>query len=249
MVRVASQFCIDRYEDVTIDRDTKTPITPYYPPDRDRGVLYDRVAQTLRGTGTELEQATETPLFPPWQREKRFEPVAVSKKGAVPQGYASGVDAARACVNAGKRLCTESEWTTACRGEQNRQFPYGDKYERGRCNVFGKMHPGVLLWENPSKNHTDPRMNLVKFEGKPLLFRTGSVPTCKSDWEGDAVYDLVGNLDEWVDDPEGTFKGGFYARSKTDGCDSTVKAHPLEYGDYSTGIRCCRALDAPRPNP
>jgi formylglycine-generating enzyme required for sulfatase activity len=61
-------------------------------------------------------------------------------------------------------------------------------------------------------------------------------------WEGDGIRDMVGNLDEWIDDPEGTFVGGFYSRSKTDGCDSIVRGHPIEYFDYSLGVRCCSDL-------
>ena len=36
------------------------------------------------------------------------------------------------------------------------------------------------------------------------------------------------------------FVGGFYARAKRDGCQSTVRTHGLTYADYSTGFRCCQ---------
>ena len=39
---------------------------------------------------------------------------AVSIKGAVPQGYISGEKAKAACINAGKRLCNNTEWLRAC---------------------------------------------------------------------------------------------------------------------------------------
>jgi hypothetical protein len=58
---------------------------------------------------------------------------------------------------------------------------------------------------------------------------------------------MVGNLDEWVDDLEGTFKGGFYARRTTGGCSTQITNHGPTYFDYSTGVRCCR--DAARPAP
>jgi hypothetical protein len=54
------------------------------------------------------------------------------------------------------------------------------------------------------------------------------------------VYDLVGNLDEWIDEPGGAFAGGFYARSTQAGCEAVITAHPKGYADYSTGFRCCR---------
>ena len=48
----------------------------------------------------------------------------------IPNGYASGVTAERACERAGKRLCAEEEWVVACRGQKNRKFPYGEAYVR-----------------------------------------------------------------------------------------------------------------------
>jgi len=53
------------------------------------------------------------------------------------------------------------------------------------------------------------------------------------------VWDMNGNLDEWVEDPKGRFVGGFFSRAKKDGCFSSVASHPNEYFDYSTGVRCC----------
>ena len=74
----------------------------------------------------------------------------------------------------------------------------------------------------------------------PLLRSTGATATCKSAWGGDAIYDMVGNLDEWVNADKGAFLGGFYARSTREGCDSKVSSHPRAYFDYSLGARCCR---------
>ena len=73
-----------------------------------------------------------------------------------------------------------------------------------------------------------------------MLERTGSRPHCASRWGDDAVYDMVGNLDEWIDPKNGTFVGGFYSRSTRKGCDAKVSAHPRRYLDYSLGIRCCK---------
>jgi len=79
----------------------------------------------------------------------------------------------------------------------------------------------------------------VRYKGKPLLRKTGETPTCVSEWEGDGIRDMVGNLDEWIDDPEGTFLGGFYSRATRSGCDARISGHPIDYFDYSTGVRCC----------
>ena len=74
----------------------------------------------------------------------------------------------------------------------------------------------------------------------PLLRPTGGTPACASEWGQDAAYDMVGNLDEWVEDPEGTFVGGFYSRGTREGCDARVEVHSYDYYDYSLGTRCCR---------
>jgi formylglycine-generating enzyme required for sulfatase activity len=243
--KVGRPYCVDRYESMAVDTNTGAVLSPYYPPDPSKARYLEDLWKTKTGGGTTVELATRLPDLPAWQKQRGLEPKAVSRRGRVPQGYASGKDAALACKNAGKRLCTRDEWKTACRGEQDRQFPYGDKYEQGRCNVFREAHPGILLWDDPTINHTDPRFNLVKSDKGPLLRHTGATDRCASQWGDDAIFDMVGNLDEWVDDPEGTFVGGFYARGTKEGCESAVEAHVLSYADYSTGIRCCRDLTAP----
>jgi formylglycine-generating enzyme required for sulfatase activity len=52
---------------------------------------------------------------------------------------------------------------------------------------------------------------------------------------------MVGNLDEWTADPNGTFQGGFWLDTSQhgDGCAYRTIAHPYDYHDYSTGFRCC----------
>jgi formylglycine-generating enzyme required for sulfatase activity len=89
---------------------------------------------------------------------------------------------------------------------------------------------------------SDPRLNLIETPAGPLLRRTGTTSTCKSVWGQDAIFDMVGNLDEWVDDPGGVFVGGFFSRSTRNGCEARVASHPPAYFDYSTGFRCCADL-------
>jgi sulfatase modifying factor 1 len=239
----ASTFCIDRWEATVVDDASGTALSPYYPPAGKKArYLFDtwqkRTAEATEGT--DLCKSMPLPQLPACQRAASLVPRAAEPKaGVVPAGYVSGEDAKIACERANKRLCTEPEWRRACRGEDDQDFPYGAEYEQGTCNVFREAHPGVLLYENPSINHTDPRFNKVTSKGKPLLRKTGATPKCASKWGDDAVFDMVGNLDEWVDDPEGTFVGGFYARAQKGGCQASVKAHGFDYADYSTGFRCC----------
>ncbi|AKT40023.1 hypothetical protein [Chondromyces crocatus] len=248
MVRVARSFCVDRFEASLVDVETGSALSPYYPPSRRQATSIEKLWQKQRlEMGDEEAQAMALPLLPAFQRQRDVEARAVSRKGVVPQGYTSGEKAELACKNAGKRLCSLVEWRTACMGEEQLQFPYGPKYQGGKCNVFRETHPALVLHDDMSRGHSDPRLNQVKHKGRPLLRRTGETSTCMSTWEDDAIADMVGNLDEWVADEAGTFVGGFYARSTRDGCMSTVTAHTFEYFDYSTGIRCCMDLPEARP--
>ena len=55
------------------------------------------------------------------------------------------------------------------------------------------------------------------------------------------IYDLMGNLHEWVDDAAGTFRGGFFDDTTINGngCLYRTTAHDVSHWDYSTGFRCC----------
>jgi formylglycine-generating enzyme required for sulfatase activity len=235
MVAVRGQFCIDRYEVSAVDEQER-PLSPYYPPSHDELVhLYG----VFRGV-TPRRSAPALPLPPSFSLAESFVARATSVPSVVPNGYLSGVIARRICENAGKRLCTPSEWVTACKGQGATKFPYGDRYEEGTCNVFRESHPAVVLYGDASKNHLDPRLNLAEGAAGPLLRKTGGTPRCRSVWGQDAIYDMVGNLDEWVDDAQGAFQGGFYARSTREGCDARITVHPPPYSDYSLGTRCCK---------
>jgi hypothetical protein len=204
---------------------------------------------TLTGTQVDggpavlaLGVVMDLPEVPLWQHGVPFSAKAVSRAGVVPQGSTPGFVAPEACRAAGKRLCREQEWVTACRGEKGTKFPYGDQYRQGSCNVFRADHPARILHGNASEGLSDPRLNKVVHENAALLRETGGSPLCKSVWGNDAIYDMVGNVDEWVDDPEGMFLGGFYSRATRNGCESKITAHPLAYFDYSLGFRCCADL-------
>ena len=235
MVDVRGRFCIDRYEATLVDQKGGRRLSPYYHPTRAQtSASFKEWSAYARG------QALAVPAPPDFQLSEDFEPRAESREGVTPSGYLSGNLADVACRNAGKRLCTIDEWVLACRGESARKFPYGDRYEEGVCNVFREAHPGQILHGDMSTRHLDPRLNLVEGSAGPLLRKTGATTTCRSVWGNDAAYDMVGNLDEWVDADRGAFLGGFYSRSTREGCDAKVSSHPRAYFDYSLGVRCCR---------
>jgi hypothetical protein len=241
MVNVAGRFCIDRYEDSLVDDATGERLSPHYPPEP--GVpmrMFAKWQEERLNVGPPWARAMALPIVPDIEQQDDFRPRAVSIRGVYPQGYISGKVAGEACARAKKRLCTHEEWQFACRGEKQTKYPYGSEYQPGICNVFRSSHPAARLHDNPSAGHSDPRLGLVKGEDGPLLRTTGSTKECVSRWGKDSIYDMVGNEDEWIDDPDGTFVGGFFSRSTKEGCDSIVTVHPLTHWDYSIGLRCCR---------
>ncbi len=237
MVRVGS-FCIDRFEVSTVDVATGKRLSPFYPPNAKLAAsVYDAWLSERNTLGTLAARALPLPELPRYQREQAFEPRAVSEAGVVPQAYMSYHVAKKSCENAHKRLCTRDEWVRACRGRRDTQFPYGSSFRAGRCNVHRALHPGYVLHASSSIGLLDPRLNLVEDGNEPLLRLTGASPACASEWSNDKIYDMVGNLDEWVEDS--MFLGGFYARSTNKGCDAQISSHGESYFDYSTGARCC----------
>ncbi len=235
MVSIRGQFCIDRYEASLVDAHERA-LSPYYPASHDELAHVYGVFRRV----TPKRHAPPLPPPPAFALSEAFEPRARSLPQVVPSGYMSGVVARRVCENAGKRLCAPDEWVTACKGQNATKFPYGGQYQDRVCNVFRESHPAVVLYGDASKNHLDPRLNLTGDDAGPLLRKTGDTARCRSDWGADAIYDMVGNLDEWVDDPRGAFQGGFYSRSTREGCDAKITVHPPAYSDYSLGVRCCK---------
>jgi sulfatase modifying factor 1 len=174
-----------------------------------------------------------SPYYTPMGRVVR----AVSQPGVVPQGHISMAIAWNACKKAGKRLCHAKEWVAACRGPQNTSWPYGEERVPGTCVDAGrtyalpKLHPGAEMYEN--RNMNDARLN--QMENTVAL--TGTAPMCTNELR---VFDMAGNLNEWIDDK--TMRGGFFLDDTQlgEGCDYATKVHSKVYNDYSTGFRCCK---------
>ncbi|OGQ14494.1 MAG: hypothetical protein A2138_26980 [Deltaproteobacteria bacterium RBG_16_71_12] len=177
--------------------------------------------------------------FSPFADPAGHDVVARSAPGAVPQGYTSGISAAAACAAAGKRLCSDAEWTRACRGAGDTTYPYGDARAPGVCNDARAQHPAVeyfgtsasWIWselDHPCINQQENTVDL-----------TGGNAACVDD--SGRFFDLMGNLHEWIDDQAGIFRGGFYVDTVQNGpgCLYRTTAHGTAHRDYSTGFRCC----------
>jgi hypothetical protein len=242
MVAVAGGLCIDRFEPYLVDKATGQPLSPDYP--TDPRLLRQTVGEWSVGRariGDLHARALPLPHVPLAHRGDPLDPMPVSRFGARPTGYVKGHDAATLCAAAGKRVCTIKEWTRACRGELDTLYPYGASFTLGPCNVVRDEHPAIILHQNASIGHLDPRLNRVLAKSYAPLFQTaGASGACVSRWGLDGAYDMVGNQDEWLDDPRGIVGGGFYSREQKKGCEAHMQAHSLHYRDYSMGLRCCK---------
>jgi formylglycine-generating enzyme required for sulfatase activity len=96
-----------------------------------------------------------------------------------------------------------------------------------------------LLYSNPREAYLTGPMNDPRLNQTPrTLAKTGEFARCTN---GSGVFDMVGNLHEWVMSPHPTFRGGYYLDTHLngDGCAYRTTAHAAAYHDYSTGFRCC----------
>jgi formylglycine-generating enzyme required for sulfatase activity len=232
-----------------------------------RRLCIDRFEAYLVSHSTEGAEV----ILPHYQRPDthvRYE--ARSASDVFPQAYISRIEATGACKNAGKRLCTRAEWMRGCRGPKGYLYPYGHRERAGQCN-HGKLHLlPQFFGNNPRAWRYDEHFNSPRLDQEPdYLAKTGAYPGCT----GDAgIFDMVGNLHEWVSDTvgddieeilasdettrreqphevgNGIFMGGFFSTTTElgAGCKFTTIAHEPRYHDYSTGFRCCKTL-ATRP--
>lgn len=195
---------------------------------------------------------------------------AQSKAGEFPQAYINKNESQAACTQAGKRLCTLAEWYRACTGEARSIYPYGPNFDKKKCNI-SKAHLLSRMYGTDSHAWKyDQHFNDPKLDQEPgFLSRGGEYTECVSSY---GVYDLVGNLHEWVADSidfdlprkiplredieakigrnrgHGIFMGGFFSTTAEHGhgCQFLTPGHEGKYHDYSTGFRCCKDA-APAP--
>jgi len=209
-----------------------------------------------------------TTLWPHHARPENGIFFAHSAAGTFPQAYISRVESKKACSQAGKRLCSRSEWMRACKGSRGFRYPYGNEGKRGACNT-GKLHLLHTFFGTKRGGWTYDNFNDPKLNQEPgYLAKSGDYETCHSN---EGVYDIVGNLHEWINDDVGTdieevlekdgverkeqpwragnamFMGGFFSTTVEHGpgCTYTTIAHEPTYHDYSTGFRCCKAATLP----
>jgi len=160
---------------------------------------------------------------------------APNVRGAKPFVMKSYFEAKRWCEERGKRLCTEEEFETACEGPDWRPYFYGSQVHRHVCNSDKpwQAFDGAAL--NAGGDKTRREVERL-WQGSP----SGAYDRCRT---RDGVYDLLGNVEEWVTARKkrrhpGALMGGFWAKPWT-GCRGTNDAHEPSFVFYEVGWRCC----------
>lgn len=147
--------------------------------------------------------------------------------GVVPATMVTFEQALDACREEGKRLCTEPEWIEACAAGGSSPTP-------ADCNTAaGPVHLAPeALWDPLGVSQA-----LESVDGRTA---SGARKRCVTP---DGVYDMVGNVAEWVKPPgagpyRSVLRGGHFA----DGASSCRWAKNLtaaHYRFFQTGFRCC----------
>jgi formylglycine-generating enzyme required for sulfatase activity len=158
----------------------------------------------------------------------------------LPQNCVDQCDAKLYCQWAGKRLCgaigttplaladvndpTKNQWMNAC-ASAGGMWPYGSTYESTACNTSDETPPC----------------------GGPAI--TSSYPKCQPPPPYDQVFDLSGNVSEWVDaSQEGSdwpqlrcvIMGGSYVHYWGDvSCSGATLEWPCNSENPEFGFRCC----------
>ena len=156
--------------------------------------------------------------------------VATSGIHQIPATRMSWFAAKEACEKAGMRLCTEKEWISACQGalakDDDGDGSFADDLVEGTQYPYSDFHNPTRCWSAKDK------------EGFRPVY-TAEMPGCISN---QGIYDLVGNVEEWVGEtPEkAVLMGGAY-----DTPDDKARCYRANdtfgpgYSNKRTGFRCC----------
>lgn len=156
---------------------------------------------------------------------------ASSGKHEVPATRMSWFAAADACEAADKRICSEEEWIAACQSaapiDDDDDGEFADDLIEGNAYPYSDFHERGVCWEAKDRDAMRP-------------VYTGEMPGCVTP---DGVYDMTGNIEEWVGTSaeEAVLLGGAYDTPNDKArCYRRNNTFGAGYASKRTGFRCCR---------
>lgn len=167
--------------------------------------------------------------------------------GQFPLIHVSWLEARDVCVDQGKRLCSEDEWTFACEGQEGKPYPYGYSRDPSRCVVDQEWRP----YDGHAMIRRDDEDTMLELDRLWQGVASGARAGCRSDF---GVYDMTGNVDEWTRsvrplERPSILKGGYWGPVRGR-CRPSTRSHTPDYVFYQQGFRCCQAAPgeaSPRP--
>ena len=165
---------------------------------------------------------------------------AVVGKHRIPALDVTWAEARAACQKAGKDLCTEEQWVSACQGvrakDDNDNGQFADDMIEGTAYPYGDYHEPHRCWDD-----------MRGADDRPVY--TGEMPGCVTP---QGVYDMTGNVEEWVGTSPQTavLLGGAWDTSDDHArCYRRNNTFGPGYKSARTGFRCCAAAAAAAAGP
>jgi len=166
-----------------------------------------------------------------------------NEAGKQPTVAVSWDEARDLCATEGKRLCAAEEWTLACEGPEMKPYPFGFVRDAAACNI----DKPYILPDNSAYESVRTRAEEIARVSQSEA--SGSRQRCVSDY---GVFDMTGNVDEWVVNERGTFEGPEYQSGLKGGywgpvrnrCRPMTTDHNRRHHGYQIGFRCCKDIGA-----
>jgi formylglycine-generating enzyme required for sulfatase activity len=232
----------------------------------------ERMRDVVVQTPEQWARCGETNMVPVWDARGSLDAARFcidvfefpNKACELPFVFVSPSQAERICEAQGKRLCTQEEWSLACKGDPaggpHRLYAYGSELDLTACNTnksrLGRIAPCDVstqekLWTTCGTN-TEPSGAFPRCRSRFGVFdqhgNVAEIMTRIEPADGEEKSQLKGSAFFYVDVAKNPNDPGGYWKRYPDHCDFDPRWHvePLEtagHMNYHLGFRCCKSLD------